>query len=295
MAVERYCCAETLEQALELMAREGEGALLIAGGTDLMVALRKGALNPSVSCFIDIHAVPALKQVKIEKNSLQIGSAATHAEIAADGNVASSAIILHEACRAVGSPQIRCRGTLGGNVVTAAQCADTIPALLVLDAELIIRNIRGNVRVLPIRDFFPAPKKTALGSDEILVGLRCAALNPETWKGSFYKLIRRAAVAKSRLNFAVLIQESSEGIISDARISIGSILPTPGRFTRAEELLTGEVPTAELLDEVSAACTAHMIQTAGRRWSTEYKEPAVRGLIKRVLKDTFKNGEPREN
>lgn len=291
MALEQYYLAESLDEVLSLMARDGEGSLLMAGGTDLMVSLRAGALKTGAKSIIDVHRVPELKTLRIRDGYVEIGAAVTHADIAAHAGVAAASLLLHVACGSVGSPQIRNRGTLGGNIVTAAQCADTIPALLVLDAEVRLRSASGKERVLPVRDFFPGPKKTSLGSDEVLVSVRFPSLEGTGRRGYFYKLIRRAAVAKSRLNIALLFKKDGDGRIADARISIGSTLPVPGRFTSVEELLTGEIPTDELLEDAAAACSDFMIRIAGHRWSTEYKEPAVRGMAKRGFEEILKDGE----
>jgi CO/xanthine dehydrogenase FAD-binding subunit len=183
----------------------------------------------------------------------------------------------------VGTPQIRNRGTIGGNILTAAQCADTIPVLLVLDAELVLRNTKGNERTLSLRDFFTGPQSTAIGPNELLMLIRYPSLGDGRWKGTFYKLIRRAAVAKARLNFAILVRVSAGGSIEKARTSIGSALPTPGRFTPAEELLKGKKPSRELVEAAAEACVDYVREKAGRRWSVEYKEPVVRNVMIREL------------
>jgi CO/xanthine dehydrogenase FAD-binding subunit len=378
--MKRYFIANTVDEALALLAREGDRARIIAGGTDLLVAMRAGVLESGASgsgmsaastikvgtvaaaavgdscaptvdmhqdsvgtwCFIDVSRIAELRQIRHEPAAaggsasgtaaagssasgsaigglavgglavggpaavgglaagglaasgsasgglaaggrLAIGAAVTHARIAGDPLVAAASLILGMAAHSVGSPQIRNRGTIGGNVLTAAQCADTIPALLVLDAELRLRNSAGTERIVAIRDFFPKPKCTAIRSDELLMDIRFASLAGTNWKGSYYKLIRRAAVAKSRLNFATLASLAADGTIAEARISIGSTLPTPGRFTVAEQLLKGQRPSAALVDAAAEACTAYMIEVAGRRWSAEYKEPVVRNLARRQL------------
>jgi CO/xanthine dehydrogenase FAD-binding subunit len=285
MAIQQFYLAQSVDEALSQLAKSGEGAQLTAGGTDVMVKMRNGSLGPEKNCLIDIGRIPDLSFIKESENGLtiEIGSCTTHTTLAADELASTSSLILDKACRSVGSPQIRNRGTIGGNVLTAAQCADSIPALLVLDAELVLRDTRGSERTLPIRDFFPGPKKTSILPNEILISFRYRSLRDAAWRGSFYKLIRRAATAKARLNFATLVRVSSMGMIEEARISIGSALPSPGRFAPAEELLKGEKPSRELLEAAAAACVDYMTRNAGRRWSSEYKEPVVRNVMRREL------------
>ncbi len=285
MVMKGYYLARSLEEGLSLLSQWGAEAQICAGGTDVMVAMRSGNLDPRKSCLIDISRVPELSFVRVDgaRQIVEIGSCTTHAEIAADVLVEKSSLILGQASRSVGSPQTRNRGTIGGNVLTAAQCADTIPALLALEAELVLLNTRGITRTLPINEFFPEPKKTAIRADEILMSVRYLSLLDKAWRGAYYKLIRRAAMAKARLSFAALARVSTVGMIEDVRISIGSTLPTPGRFTPAEELLRGRRPSRELVEAAADACVEYMEQDAGRRWSSDYKEPAVRNVMARQL------------
>ena len=250
-----------------------------------MVALHNRSLDPRKTHFIDISRVPELSFIRLADAGkiVEIGSGTRHATIAADTLVEDSSLILGQASRSVGSQQIRNRGTIGGNILTAAQCADTIPALLALNAELILMEASGSSRTVPMVEFFPKPKKTAIGPGELLISIRYPRLDRGSWRGSYYKLIRRAAVAKARLNFATLALVSVAGIIEDVRISIGSTLPTPGRFTPAETLLRGRRPSRDLVETAADACAEYMEQEAGTRWSSEYKVPAVRNIIRRQL------------
>jgi CO/xanthine dehydrogenase FAD-binding subunit len=284
MAVSCFFLARSLREALELLARWGEEAQVSAGGTDVMVALRNGNLEKNKTCLIDVSRVPELSFIRGDDagRSVEIGSGVTHATISADRLVEESSLILGKASSSVGSPQVRNRGTIGGNILTAAQCADTIPALLALDADLVLMNTSGATRTLGMEDFFPEPKKTAIRADELLMAIRYPAL-VGSWSGSYYKLIRRAAVAKARLNFATLALLSASGAVEDVRISIGSTLPTPGRFAAAEKLLRGEKPSRGLISAAADACVEYMTEKAGRRWSSEYKEPVVRNIIAREL------------
>ena len=285
MGINCFHLAKSLEESLSLLAQWGEGAQICAGGTDVMVALRNGSLDPQKTCFIDVSRVPELSFIRIAdgRQNVEIGSTVTHAKIAADRLVGKSSLILGEASHSVGSVQVRNRGTIGGNILTAAQCADTVPALLALNAELVLMNTNRATRTIPMGEFFPEPKKTAIRTDEILILIRYPALDDNAWSGSFHKLIRRATLAKARLSFATLALVSAAGTIEDVRISIGSTLPTPGRFTPAEELLQGKNPSRELVEAAADACVEHMRQKVGRRWSSEYKEPVVRNVVTREL------------
>jgi CO/xanthine dehydrogenase FAD-binding subunit len=285
MAIKNFYLARSLDEALSLLGTWGEQAQVIAGGTDIMVALRNGSLESQKTCLIDVSHLSELSYIRPGETGMtvEIGSGTRHATIAVDGLVARSSLILGRASGSVGSPQIRNRGTIGGNILTAAQCADTIPALLALNAELSLMDASGATRILPIADFFPKPKETAIRPNELLLSIRYQRLDPRPWKGSYYKLIRRAAVAKARLNFATLALVSDAGIIEDARISIGSTIPTPGRFSPVEAVLRGQRPSQGLVEGAADACVDYLVRLAGRRWSSEYKEMAMRNIIRREL------------
>jgi len=294
--LERHFSASCVEEALDVLGRRGPEVLICAGGTDVMVALRAGALPPEKRVLLDVSRIAALSGVRELDGGaeIEVGSLTTHALASQDAVLARSSIILPRACRSVGSPQVRNRGTVGGNVLTAAQCADTIPALLSLNASAVLAAPGGRERIVPLADFFPAPKRSAIEADELLTALRFPSLGPR-WRGSFYKLIRRAAVAKARLSFAFLARLSPDGVVEDARLSIGAALPVPARFEAAEALLRGSAPSAELVEDAAEACAAQMAAATGKRWSSPYKNPVLRAVARRELAAMLGLEAPHEN
>jgi len=272
---------DNLEEACDLLVRYKDRAKLIAGGTDLIVDLREEKLANCLEIIIDISNLEELNHIKEEGKYIRIGSGVRHAEIAKNKLIKKYAQVLSMAASVVGSPQIRNRGTIVGNIVTASPAADTIPALIVLDSILVIRKGKEK-RKMFLKDVFEGPNKVNLKSDEIVCEIYFEKLSLDA-KSYFIKLARRNAVDKSRMNIAVVAQQNKSKEITDIRISVGSLTPIPGRFKDAEDLLLGEIPTQDLIQKAGKKIAEEMINKSGYRWSTEYKEPVVKSLIDRVL------------
>ncbi len=276
-----YIKPESVFETLGLLQEYGNRAKCIAGGTDIIIAMRYNTLPQQVAYLIDISSLKELSEIREEGDEIIIGAGTTHTEIEENRLLQDFVPFLCSASRAVGSPQIRNRGTVGGNLVTSAQCADTIPPLMVLEASLVLRSTKGE-RILTIGDFLTGPKKTAITVNELLVEIRFQK-PPRNAKGIFTKLIRREAVAKSRISVAALAQQDSTGVVTILRLAPGSVTPKPSRFSTVESLLLGSFPGEEEIQTAARAASEYMISSTGRRWSTPYKEPVLQTLIARAL------------
>jgi carbon-monoxide dehydrogenase medium subunit len=277
--------AETLEAALERKAQRGEEARILAGGTDLVVELRgtdgQELHQQAPLELVDITRLDGLDGIDVTDTTVTIGCLATHARVARHAAIHAHAPLLAAACAQVGSPPIRHRGTVAGNVCNASACADTLPPLLALDARLVAHSMRGE-RVLPVTDAVLAPYRTALAPDEMLTRIFFDRPAPET-RSVFLKLGRRNALSVSRMSIAVVARLDPGGRWRDVRVAGGSVAPTPCRFTAIERLLEGEAAGEALAAEAGARLAAEMVALTGRRWSTPYKEPVVGALLGRAL------------
>lgn len=267
--------ASSLQEALELKAHFGTGGLLVAGGTDLLVALRDQDPSLPPVDVIDIGRLAELKGVFRQNGGIRLGPLATHTEVARSPEIRRWAPLLAAASAEVGSPQIRNRGTVGGNLCNASPCADTVPPLVALGAEATLRSVRGS-RTVRVEEAVVAPYRTVLADDEILTDIHFAPI-ADGVGSAFVKLGRRNALSVSRMSVAVIL---GTGIV---RIAAGSVLPTVRRFPEVEGFLDGKAPAAELFDAAGSLLAAEMIRISGRRWSTPYKEPVVAVLLKRAL------------
>jgi CO/xanthine dehydrogenase FAD-binding subunit len=251
----------------------------------MLIEMRYNEIPENTSLLLDISHLEALSFIQEEETYIRIGSGTTHSEIEESSLLRSKIPILADASRQVGSPQIRNRGTIGGNLITAAQCADTIPPLLVLDAEVVLRK-SGSERTLKIGDFLTGPKTTSIEENEIMTEIRFMK-PPSESKQVFSKLIRREAVAKTRISVAALALQDKSGRIINISLSPGSVTSRPSRFYVVEELMKGKIPTNELIENAAREAAGHMITVSGRRWSTPYKEPVLHTLVKRALNNVL--------
>lgn len=274
--------AQSLNDALNMLSQREGKVKIISGGTDVMIDLRNDDLPGGVDTIVDISGLDELKGVREESGILRIGGATPLEDVASDPAVREKSLVLHSAAGSVGSQQIRNRGTIGGNIVTAAQCADTAPALLVLEATVVLKSSRGE-REVSVADFFDGPKSTVTGTTELVTEIR-VPVPSDSFSGTFEKLIRREAVAKSRIGVCLLAATEDDGTIRDLRLSIGSSLPTHGRFPSVEKMLKGKKPSAELLEKAGVEAGEYMVKVGGYRWSTDYKMPVVQRMTERCLK-----------
>lgn len=277
----RFHRPSTIEEALELKARHGDAGVPVAGGTDLLVALREeSSALPPVE-VIDLAPLELLRGIRYEEGRLRIGPLATHDEIERSREIQRSAPLLSDASSTIGSPQIRNRGTVGGNICTAASCADTLPPLVALGASVTLRSVRG-AREVAVKDLVLAPYRTTLGPDEILTDISVPVLG-DGERSAFVKLGRRNALSISRMSVAVILERGADRILRRVRIAASSVLPTVRRFIEAESCLDGTIGDRAALEASGQALARAMVEGTGRRWSTPYKEPVVAVLVRRAV------------
>jgi len=229
---------ETLTEALELMSADGAKAL--AGGTNVMVDIKKG--REQGEYFVSLDALEELKQIEEKPDGLHIGSLVTFAKLETYLTLHEPAgcAALREAAASVGGPQIRNRGTVGGNILCGSPSSDTVPALMVLDAELkLIRRDgagRKERRVL-LADFILGVRKTDLQPGEVLTEILVPV---KRGISCFYKAGTRKAMAISVVNQAMYLELGEDGVIEKAAVASGSVAPVVVRAPKTEAFLVGK-------------------------------------------------------
>jgi carbon-monoxide dehydrogenase medium subunit len=230
---------------------------------------------------LDISRAEGLEGIAAHDDAIGVGPLTTHARLAGSPILLARAPLLAEAASLIGSPQIRNRGTVGGNIMNAATCADTVPPLIALGAEVILRSASGERR-MQLKELFAGPYRTVARPDELLTEIRFPAPASRT-RSAFIKLGRRNALSIARLSVAVVLRLDEEGRIADPRVVPGSAFPAWERVSEAEEMLAGAIPSRELFAAAGRAAAGAMVARTGRRWSTEYKEPVIAELVRRAL------------
>ncbi len=285
----------SLDEAIELLGDSGIVSRPIAGGTDMVVALRKA--EPDFDRLIDVSRLAELKVINMVRDehisAVQLGAGVTFTEAANSETLRRAAPDLVEACLNVGGPAIRNAGTIGGNVANAAACADSLPALACHEAIVHLASA-GGTRQVPLSEFVKGANRTDIRAGELITHLTLS-VPPDGFRGTFIKLGRRNAQAISRLSVAALGRVDRAGQVDFVRISAGAAAPRAERVFAAEQLLAGSAADDALLVEAGAKVAAWMISVSGRRWSSEYKEPAVAALAERALRRVLRNEVSHEN
>jgi CO/xanthine dehydrogenase FAD-binding subunit len=281
-----YVRVRSLDEAVQLLNEPGVVSRPLAGGTDILVYIRQQ--EPWFDRLVDISLVPELKIIEAENGYLRLGAGVTFTQVIESELMNQVIPFLVEACLSVGSPQIRNVGTLGGNVVNAAACADSLPPLVCLDASVHLRG-PGGERQMPVSELVVRPNKSQIEGGELLTHFSFP-VPPEGARSAFIKLGRRKAQSISRLSMAAMGRITPEGVIDFARLTPGAATPRTVRFKDVEAMLLGAEPNQALLTRASEEVAAVMIDITGRRWSTEYKEIAIKALAERALRRVFRNG-----
>ena len=267
--------ARTKEEAIRSLG-DHPGSTLLAGGTDLLVRMRRGETHAHL---VDITRVPELSVIASENGRLRIGACTTHSAISRNAGILTGARSLSIACSLVGSPQIRNMGTIGGNLVNASPAADSIPPLLVHDAQLTLESSEG-ATVEGLELFVVAPYKTVISSAELLSSITIEVLRG--YEEGYRRVAKRAALAISRLSIAWAIKEE-EKRFADVRLAIGSCTPMPFRPRKVEEFLKGEKREKGVAEEAARMVVGEIRAITGDRPSFVYKLPVVRDLLLAIL------------
>ena len=274
-----YYTPTSVEEVLRLLAEFGPDARIIAGGTDLLVELQRGVRQCRV--LIDVTRIGGLDQVRLDGSGLiHVGPTVTHNLVVASDLLADRAAPLALACWRVGTPQLRNRGTVTGNVVTASPSNDTITALWALDAQVTLRSIRGK-RTLPFSEFYQGVHQAVLAADEMVTDIVFPARGADQ-RGTFSKLALRRTHAISVVNAATVLTFDQD-IVTRARITLGAVAPTIIRAHAAERALMGRPLSRAVVAEAADLAAQAAAPIDDIRGSADYRRQTVRVLVRRAL------------
>lgn len=221
----KYISTSSIDETLKYLNTFREQARLIAGSTDLILEIERGVRN-NLDILIDISRVPDQDQITLDENqNIHLGPMVTHNMVVGSKLLQERAFPLVQAAQEVGSPQIRNRGTVAGNLVTASPANDTISPLMALDAKVVLRSI-NNIRTIPLEDFYTGVRRTVIQPNEMLVDIFFPGLNPNQ-KSYFIKFALRKAQAISLVNALLVITFI---IVFSIRCRRTHIRNWPGRF-----------------------------------------------------------------
>jgi CO/xanthine dehydrogenase FAD-binding subunit len=257
---------------------------LIAGGTDLMVALT-GEIGEPPSSVVDLWAIDALRGIAIDGDALSLGALTTYTDIRRSPLCREHVPALVEAAATIGAAQIQNRGTLGGNIANASPAGDTLPVLLAADATIVVGSKRGE-RSIPASAFWTGYRQTALAHDELILQILIPLVADREMR--FRKVGTRRAQSISKVVMAVAWrsgEHTGTGLWRDVRVALGSVAATPIRAPAAEDALEAHAPTPETADAAAEALAAEVDPIDDVRSTAEYRRIVAARVLHRIVRD----------
>ncbi len=284
--VERYLAPTRLQQALAALGGPG-GAIVLAGGTDLMPQSHAGKLRRA-PLLLNIRRVEGLDSIRVEGEALVIGALVTVTQALRNDLVHRHVPLLVSVGEKFASEQVRNAATIGGNVCNASPAGDLLTPLLALDAEFELARLAGDggtlTRRVPVAGFFTGPGRTQCAGDELLTALRvpCAGTDQVV---RFYKGGTRQALDISTISIALVARRGADRRLHGVRLALGAVAPTPIRATSAEALLEGTAPDAASIAAAADAAVAAARPIDDVRASAWYRRELLRNMVQRMLED----------
>jgi carbon-monoxide dehydrogenase medium subunit len=275
-----YLRPRSPEEALEFLSGNQGKTRVMAGGTDLIVQLRRREI-PTPQYVLDIKDLSDLAMMNSgEAEGLRIGALTPISAVAGSAEIRKNYPVITQAALSIASPQIRNRATFAGNICNAVPSADSAPALLVMNASVNIRSSRGE-RKVPIDEFFTGPRKTVLAPDEIVTSVEMPK-TPAGGRGIYLKHSQRHSMDLALVGVAVYAVMEGD-TCRDIRIALGAVAPTPYRSKGCEDFLRGRRITGELINEAAGMASTQCSPINDHRSSAEYRCDMVSVLVKRAL------------
>jgi CO/xanthine dehydrogenase FAD-binding subunit len=276
-----YHEADSLEAAAELLGRYAPDARLLAGGTDVLVDLKTARAGAGAGHLISIGGIPGLRGVTEAEAGLVIGALTTLSELDRAPVVAERYPVLKDATSRMAAPQIRNAATVGGNLAGAVPCADLPPVLLVCDAAVVLWSPRGE-RTVSITDLLVGPRRTSLEPDEVLQRVLVPA--PAPGFGAAYArfaLRDGNAIAVAAVGASLRLDEA--GVVTEARVSLGAVAPTPRLIAPPARPLVGRRPSEDAIADAAAVAMQAAQPISDVRGSAEYRRTLVGVLAGRAI------------
>jgi xanthine dehydrogenase iron-sulfur cluster and FAD-binding subunit A len=276
----KYFSPNHVEDALLLLEQNPERSRIVAGATDLILELERG-IKKGVDSLVDITRIGGLDKITLDHEGIiHLGPLVTHNDCLKSVLIREHALCLALACWEVGSPQIRNRGTIAGNLITASPANDTITPLMALDAHVVLRSSKAE-RKIPLRDFYLGVRKTVMKPDEILIDIFFK--KPAKHSKSIYiKFALRRAQAISVVNSAVML-EVEDKLIKKASITLGAVAPTIIHAQEAEQFLVGKYLDQATIQEAGELALIAAKPISDIRASASYRKAIVRVIVQRGL------------
>ena len=232
-----YFAPRKIEEALEILSRYGKEIKVIAGGTDLLIQYYDRLYE--IGAWLDLKNVKELKEIKIHQNQMEIGAMVTHTQLENSEEIKKYYPVLNQAAADIGSPQIRNRGTIGGNIVNASPAGDLLAPLMAYDAQFKLLSTQGE-KLVSAEEFFIGPKKTILEPAQLLTRIILPLPSEKTY-GCWIKIGKRKALIIATITLALVVEMAEDNkIVKDVSTCLGSVAPTPIEIKEIRKKMVGK-------------------------------------------------------
>lgn len=270
----------TIDEAVSLLANSDGEARILAGGTDLLVQLRSGLINPSL--IVDIKHIAETRTITEEDGGFRVGSAVSGAELNENDAVVAMWPGIAEGFDLIGSTQIQGRASLGGNLCNASPAADSVPAMIAAGVTCKIAGPNG-VREAKVEDIPAGPGKTSLAKGEFVVSFKLPAQKPNSGD-AYLRFIPRTEMDIAVVGAGVNLTLDGSGTCTDAKVAIGAVAPTVLVVKEAADALIGTKVDDAALDKMAAACSAAAKPIDDKRGTIAFRKKVVGVIARRAAK-----------
>jgi carbon-monoxide dehydrogenase medium subunit len=279
----RYEAPETLDAAVQLLSSESGLKKILAGGTDLLVQMKTDLIHPDL--VVDIKGISETRQITEENGGYRIGAAVTGAELEEHPKLSKDYPGVVEGANLIGSTQIQGRATMGGNLCNGSPAADSIPGLVAAGATVTVAGPKGK-REMPVEDVMVGPRKLAIGADEFVVSFFLPA-RPAHASDAYERFIPRTEMDIAVVGAGVNLTLDASGKITDARVALGAVAPTPLLVKEAAAAIIGTSLDDEALKKLDAAAQAACKPIDDKRGTIEYRTKVAGVLARRTAQTAY--------
>ena len=286
----RFASPATVEEAVKLLGAEAGMAKVLAGGSDLIVQMKSGRIEPAL--VVDIKRIASMSAIKAEAGGFRIGAAVPCIAFEDHKELKAAWPGVVEAARLIGSTQVQGRATIAGNLCNGSPAADSVPALVAATAKVRIAGPKGT-REVDVMDVPVAPGKTSLAKDEILESIFLPA-KPAHSGDAYLRFIPRTEMDIAVVSAGVFLTLDSSGAITKARVALGAVAPTVLLVDAAAKAITGSKLDAKALDALAAAASAACNPIDDKRGTKEYRIKVAGVLARRAAEIAYARAKERK-
>lgn len=278
----QFFAPRKIEEALEILSKYGKGIKVIAGGTDLLIQYYDRLYE--VNGWLDLKNIKELKDIRIHKNQIEIGAMVSHAQLEKSEDIKEYFPVLNQAAADIGSPQIRNRGTVGGNIVNASPAGDLLAPLMAYDAQFRLLSIQGE-KIVPAEEFFIGPKKTILKPAQLLTQIILPL--PSEWTyGCWIKIGKRKALIIATITLALVVEMAEDNkTVKDVRTCLGSVAPTPVEIKEIRKKMVGKNFDQLDFNQLGQIVEDKISPIDDIRGTREYRKDVAKNIMINALKE----------